>query len=78
LSQPVDELVGKLARSGDGFGRASFRRALDRGERADLEPELADLDASLAKADAQLVGEERELVRPDARRDPQEEHAADE
>jgi len=78
----VVEGARQLGRDGERRGHrardAPLGRALDGLEGPDPEPELTGLDAAFAEARAHLSREERELVRPDAGRHPQEEHASPE
>jgi hypothetical protein len=64
------ELRGDGAFGGNGAGHSPFGRAFDRGKLTNSKAECPCFDPELTQACAHLIGEKRELVRPDAARDP--------
>jgi hypothetical protein len=75
-NEPVGHLRWKLAGRRNGPRDASFGGSIDGGQGADLESKLVHVDAPRTKTRADFVGKKRQLVRPYARRDSEQEHAS--
>jgi hypothetical protein len=68
--------LGRRARTRNRARRAPLRRAVDGREGSHVKAQLARVDPAIAKTDAELLAEKRQLVRPDARRNAEQENAS--